>query len=319
MLSECGFAPSAFDDPVGGFTKLKQTTTVEEYQTQFEVLSNKIAGLIEDFRISTFLSGLKEEIRITITMLKPNSLPATFGLARLQEEEVTRRNRNYKGNHWSPSPSTYQANRQTYPRLAPPPEPHQLPTPNRPPDTRNTNPTYANNFNTRPTIPMRRISPTQTQERREKGLCYFCEDKYQPGHRCNKPRLYLLEGVELEGKEGVVEEEEAIPEDEVECEVTEGELLSISSHAIAGAPAPKTIQLFGKIAGKSVIILIDTGSTHSFVDLHVAKKAQLPTHEGKRLTVMVANGVTLPCLGCCKAISVHLQGHNFQTTLYLLT
>jgi hypothetical protein len=54
------FAPSAFDDLVGAFTKFKQATTVKEYQTQFEVLSNKIVGLIEDFCISTFLSGLKE-------------------------------------------------------------------------------------------------------------------------------------------------------------------------------------------------------------------------------------------------------------------
>jgi hypothetical protein len=66
----------------------------------------------------------------------------------------------------------------------------------------------------------------------------------------------------------VVEENEAISEDEVECEVTNGELLSISSHAIAGALTPKTMRLIGKIAEKSIVILIDTGSTHSIVDPH---------------------------------------------------
>jgi hypothetical protein len=63
------FSPSAFDDPVGAFTKLKQTSTVEDYQTQFEILSNKIQGLSEEFKVSTFLSGLREEVCITVTML----------------------------------------------------------------------------------------------------------------------------------------------------------------------------------------------------------------------------------------------------------
>jgi hypothetical protein len=76
------FAPSAFDDPVGAFTKFKQTSTVEEYQTQFEILSNRIQGMSEEFKFSTFLIGLKEEVRIIVTMLKPNALTTTFGLAR---------------------------------------------------------------------------------------------------------------------------------------------------------------------------------------------------------------------------------------------
>lgn len=57
-------APSAYDDPMGAFTKLQQTSTVDEYQSQFEVLSNRIPGLTEEFRVSTFVSGLKEEVRI---------------------------------------------------------------------------------------------------------------------------------------------------------------------------------------------------------------------------------------------------------------
>jgi methyl coenzyme M reductase subunit D len=56
------FAPSNYDDPVGAFTKLQQTSTVDEYQSQFEVLSNRILGLTEDFRVSSFVSGLKEEV-----------------------------------------------------------------------------------------------------------------------------------------------------------------------------------------------------------------------------------------------------------------
>jgi hypothetical protein len=121
------FAPSAFDDPKGAFTKLKQTSTVEEYQTQFEILSNRFQGMSEEFKVSTFLSGLKEGIRITITMLKPNAL-TTFGLARSQEKEVNRRNRGHKYQSWL-------TNSHSYTKLAPSPNTPRITAPNIPPET----------------------------------------------------------------------------------------------------------------------------------------------------------------------------------------
>jgi len=107
------FAPSTYDDPAEAFTKLQQASTVDEYQSEFEVLSNRIPGLPEEFRVSSFVSGLKEEVRIMVSMFKPTTLPDAFELARLQEQEVYRRNRNPRTQSWSSNPS--------YPRLPPPP------------------------------------------------------------------------------------------------------------------------------------------------------------------------------------------------------
>lgn len=45
------------------------------------------------------------------------------------------------------------------------------------------------------------------QEKRDKGLCYNCDEKYHIGHKCNRPKLFLLEGVEIEGEHEEVEEE----------------------------------------------------------------------------------------------------------------
>jgi hypothetical protein len=89
--------------------------TVEEYQYQFEVLSNKIPGLTEEFKVSSFISGLNEEMRIMLTMLKPPNLPAAFGLARLQEEEVGRRNKSPRAPLWAPT--NYSNNESSYPSL----------------------------------------------------------------------------------------------------------------------------------------------------------------------------------------------------------
>lgn len=30
------------------------------------------------------------------------------------------------------------------------------------------------------------------QARRDKGLCYRCDEKYSPGHRCKNKELWLL-------------------------------------------------------------------------------------------------------------------------------
>jgi predicted aspartyl protease len=56
-----------------------------------------------------------------------------------------------------------------------------------------------------------------------------------------------------------------------------------------------------------VEILIDTGSTHSFVDPYVAKKAQLPTHDGKMLTVMGFRS---------SLVHYELEGIQFMTKIF---
>ncbi|KAA8549923.1 hypothetical protein F0562_001607 [Nyssa sinensis] len=303
------FGPSAYEDPVGAFTKLRQTGSVEDYQTAFEILSNKISGVSEEFRISTFLSGLKDELRIIVTMFKPNTLAAAFGLARLQEEEVTRKQYPYRNTQAQNSPYTPSSKptplrlpgQNPIPRLPAPNPVLRLPAPQ--------NPRPSPPFQRRNPYPIKRISPNQMQERREKGLCYFCDEKYHQGHKCSKPKLYLLEGMEFEGEgEEELEEEKTFkqPDTEIIPAVQQAEMLGISLHAIAGAPSPKTMRLVGKIGTCSVIVLIDTGSTHSFIDVNVARRAKLPMEEG-HLAVQVANGDTLPCFGCCKAVLLKMQ------------
>jgi len=38
-----------------------------------------------------------------------------------------------------------------------------------------------------PPASFRKITNQETQERREKGLCYFCDEKFIPGHHCQWP------------------------------------------------------------------------------------------------------------------------------------
>lgn len=114
------FAPTPFDDPVADFTKLRQTSTVEEYQIDFEVLSNRILGLPEEFGISIFLSGLRDDIWVMVTMFRPTTLPTAFGLARLYEE-VWRRFKNQKNSStFHPVPINQIPPKNNFPRLPAP-------------------------------------------------------------------------------------------------------------------------------------------------------------------------------------------------------
>ena len=82
------FGSTAYDDPMEVLTRLRQMSTVALYKAKFEAVSNRIKGLSPLNKMSCFLSGLKDEIRLPVRMLNPQSLNATFGLAKIQEEYV---------------------------------------------------------------------------------------------------------------------------------------------------------------------------------------------------------------------------------------
>lgn len=79
------FGP-AYDDPMKALMRLRQSSYVAEYTTQFQALSNRLHGVFENNRPSCFLNGLKDDIRLPVRMLNPTSLVSAFGFAKLQEK-----------------------------------------------------------------------------------------------------------------------------------------------------------------------------------------------------------------------------------------
>jgi hypothetical protein len=105
------------------------------------------------------------------------------------------------------------------------------------------------------------------EERRRRGLCNSCDSKWTRGHVCTVPKLFLIEGMPKE------EEEEGnlvIPTEEDPGEFFLEEFPEISLSAITGTPSPKTMRIVGFIRFHRVIVLIDSGSTHNFVDAKLA-------------------------------------------------
>lgn len=96
-----------------------------------------------------------------------------------------------------------------------------------------------------------------------------------------------------------------------------GELLGICVHAIAGSLAPKTMRLERFINHQKVLVLVDTGSTHSFVDPYVSRREKLSVGESN-MKVKVANGDTIPCTGYCRVVTIELQHVKVNADLYVL-
>ena len=104
--------------------------------------------------------------------------------------------------------------------------------------------------------------------RREKGICYNCDERFTPGHRC-KPALFLClldsECIDLPSldSDDVIEEPVSV---EIEPPPPPPDIQPmISLYAFEGRAAPQTLRLAGAVRGKPVVVLVDGGSTHNFM------------------------------------------------------
>jgi hypothetical protein len=65
----------------------------------------------------------------------------------------------------------------------------------------------------------------------------------------------------------------------------------ISLHAITGSQHPRTIRLIGCIGNQKVVVLIDSGSTHNFLDSSVCKKTNVTVCIDQRIKVNIAKSL----------------------------
>ena len=91
----------------------------------------------------------------------------------------------------------------------------------------------------------------------------------------------------------------------------------ISLHALLGTRGPQTMHIQGFIKNHKVIILVDTGSTHNFIDQLIVKRIGCQTHLVVGVNVIVANGDKMWIQKCCKGIAWGAQG-LFQCTDFLV-
>lgn len=92
----------------------------------------------------------------------------------------------------------------------------------------------------------------------------------------------------------------------------------ISIHALHGNTGYKTLRLPGYNQQRPLNILIDTGSTHNFIDKDLVTKMGWKVDSCELLDTDLVDGNTVPISGVCKGIEWLLQGSVSRADFLLL-
>jgi len=260
---ELRFGPSSYTNHQAELFKLQQHGSVSEYQTHFEKLSNCVIGLSSDTILNCFISGLQPEIRRELTILHPYSISQAIRLAKLIEDKI-------------------KDSKPKYPR----PQPHN-PTHIHP--QQNPNNRIPQHQPTTPHLPIKRLTPAQLQERRTQGLCYNCDEKFTPGHKCSTARFLLL----MDHPESPIDPPIDPPPTNPNIPEVEDTIHYLSPQAFSGNPSPKTLKFTGLIHNLPVIVLVDSGSSHNILQPRIAHHLHLPIKPTPPFSVIVGDGALI--------------------------
>ncbi|GMI85934.1 hypothetical protein HRI_002262700 [Hibiscus trionum] len=170
------FAIMEVESPEGQLSKLTQLTTVLDYQTRFEELALCTSNLSDDFLTQCFISGLRLDIKNEVLSHRSSSMVEVAALARFHEAQFNEKRSQTRAPvsrypSVLSSPSVPPSDARFQPGRPPPVEGSGAGAPVKP----------------------RRISSAEAQARRAKGLCYYCDAKYVPGHKYRDPQLFCLD------------------------------------------------------------------------------------------------------------------------------
>lgn len=206
---ELHFGPSTFENHQAALFKLRQTSSVMDYQQQFEALSNQVMGLTPELFLNCFISGLRQDIQREIVVHHPYTLPQAMGLAKLLEAKILD---------------------------------------SKPPFQRTQHP--ASTTTGPNSLPIKYLTSAERDDRRAKNLCFHCDERFVPGHRCVTKKFLLMiaddhppptfEPQPLDT--GPLDASNSIPSSEPPSEPTfDSAQFQLSQAALSGPPSPRTL------------------------------------------------------------------------------
>lgn len=291
---------------------VKQTGSVAEFRRTFIEMAAPLEKVRESILMGHFVNGLREDIRDEVRMLGLYNLEQAMDLALKVEEKnrvktqggmlsvpaITRPNSfsqfSFSAKSQSHPQSTvggangskivsWSSNSEsgsTSPSLWSQSNHSASPTSSTSPKTFKQIIPIA-----KPVGEIRRLTDKELQYKRERGLCFRCDDKWVAGHRCKRRELSVLLTQEDEDEQPISEE------DKNNCEeVLEPINSVVSLNSVVGLTSPKTMKVKGRIAGQDVIVMIDPGATHNFISLSTVKKLGIPVDESRGFGVSLGNG-----------------------------
>lgn len=151
----------------GRLAKIRQLTTVSEYQSRFEAIANETNDIKESLMVRLFCSGLKEDIKTSVLIHEPTTMDEALHMAHVHEKRIQLEKGPIKP-----------AFAKTQPLLPTPNLATNLPS--------NSSNSLIPITLSRPNSgrpPLKRLTHAEIQNRRERGLCYYCDEKYSSTHK----------------------------------------------------------------------------------------------------------------------------------------
>lgn len=153
------------------------------------------------------------------------------------------------------------------------------------------------------------------QLRREKGLCFNCDDKFQPSHKCKAKFLMMLSTDEkFLASDGQQEDLYNNPQNFQEPHSPNSQ---VSLYALEGTVHSKTSRILGWIGKSSIYVLIDGRSTYNFLQERMAKFLGLPTTSSQPFSVLVDNMEVLHCSEMCPKVPLFLNNIRFDIDIFV--
>ncbi|GJR89881.1 putative CCCH-type zinc finger family protein [Tanacetum coccineum] len=265
------------------FFSISQLGTARDYVTLFERMAAQLPGLSEEVLGGIFIKGLKPELRTAVRTHQPSNLSQAMDLTLLIDESRT--------GGATPKPTTNRIGLGgSRPQLAPP-----------------GGGTKEKQSGAGRTL-FKRMTESEMADKKAKGLCFRCDGKFGPGHRCPEKSLHVLLLHEDDDKEAddYHEDEEHVHLDAVE----------VSVHSVVGITTPHTMKLRGTIKGYEVVVLIDGGATHNFLSVRLVKPLGLQIMGKRETGITLGNGKTENSPGICRGVELNLQGHMVIEDFY---
>ncbi|KAK6127369.1 hypothetical protein DH2020_038880 [Rehmannia glutinosa] len=283
---------------IAEFNKLKHIGSYHDYVEKFEELKACMLLLnngdfSEEYFITSFISGLSEELQAFVTMFEPVTLQQTIELGRKQLltlEALTKKIRT----PMKPFTNIYPNTR----------KPDAVPIQNSKPNSMSS-----------PRQPIKLLTTAEMAAMRDKGLCYNCDEKFTFGHRCKQRINYMIM---TEDEELAYLQDTPAAEAIYEPPQEQMDEIQMTLNAISGEDGLTTMRLFGQCGEHMLHILIDSGSTLSFIQEATTKRLGCKLTPAKPLLVKVANGQRLVSSQKAEDFTWEMQGNNFAYSLRLL-
>jgi hypothetical protein len=260
---------------------------VEEYTTKFKSLQYDVSmhgGYYDPLFFATqYVRGLRDDIRAMVEPQVSTTVERATIIARIQQKMVDRQKLKYQTRNAQAKalPAKQEAKPATH---------------------------YGNLWRDKQLRDYRKAN----------NLCYHCGEKYEPGHaetcaKRNKPHVNALSLNDLDREIS----EDLLNEMAIDIALTET-FGHLSHNALSGTHSYDSIQLKATVKNKTMLILVDTGSSHCFVSSHFVQLTKLPTTTIAPQKVKLANGQWMTTTQQVKGLEWYIQGQTFNTDMIVL-